>query len=559
VGLSLVAFDTDHIKGYVFGTDKLKEIRGASSLLDRLNRVTMTDLAQKYEAIKVYANGGSGLFVVNSARADLFGKSVQGEFRQQTAGSASVTFVVQQLPEKIKTPDDIWKTDVKDELELLRYRLREAKSCPPNISVFSSHPFLRPCTACGIEYAAGKDKAGDPNEQDARYCASCLKKRQEDLSVRDCIENCIEHVESTGTISPLWDTVIKVLRNINYRLPYGTMRPGDFNVFGNFQGSKDYIGLIYADANGMGKKLEGLSTLLEVQKYAYRVDDAIYRATCDAIEKHLQIGQHTKPDSILQGPIFPFDILLLGGDDVVMVVPAAVAMDVALTIATQFHERTEKEHTLSVGVVLAPIKYPFRLTRELVESTLKFAKREGADPSKHTTDFRDTRINFMTVTGSTSHEFQKVYSSLSKKDEQVSGHKNNVSFYATLRPYDPEQLTVLLSAIRDGHRENLGRTKLHQVREAVLKMNLTTSVMEGLAVLRNWRQKQRAYVLQHVYGFGGRYQMQYSDPQNLASQFPRVTFPWFADGSDTYRTSLLDFVELYDFVAREEGSSGDEN
>jgi len=36
--------------------------------------------------------------------------------------------------------------------------------------------------------------------------------------------------------------------------------------------------------------------------------------------------------------------------------------------------------------------------------------------------------------------------------------------------------------------------------------------------------------------------------------FPRVTFPWFADGDNIYRTSLLDFVELYDFVASEKDS-----
>lgn len=36
MGFSLVALDTDHIKEYVFGTDKLKEIRGASPLLVQL-------------------------------------------------------------------------------------------------------------------------------------------------------------------------------------------------------------------------------------------------------------------------------------------------------------------------------------------------------------------------------------------------------------------------------------------------------------------------------------------------------------------------------------------
>jgi hypothetical protein len=50
MGFSLVALDTDHIKEYVFGTDKLKEIRGASSLLDYLNRIVMQEFADNYRA-----------------------------------------------------------------------------------------------------------------------------------------------------------------------------------------------------------------------------------------------------------------------------------------------------------------------------------------------------------------------------------------------------------------------------------------------------------------------------------------------------------------------------
>ena len=42
---SLVALDTDHIRGYVFETNKLQEIRGASSILDTLNRKTMLETA----------------------------------------------------------------------------------------------------------------------------------------------------------------------------------------------------------------------------------------------------------------------------------------------------------------------------------------------------------------------------------------------------------------------------------------------------------------------------------------------------------------------------------
>src|SRR5581483_7095612 len=119
-------------------------------------------------------------------------------------------------------------------------------------------------------------------------------------------------------------------------------------------------------------------------------------------------------------------------------------------------------------------------------------------------------------------------------------------------------MDFLLDAIRNGKKKSLGRTKLHQLREAVLKMNLTTSVGESLALLRNWHQNQREFIYEHVYRLGGRYQEQHKDIEKPGTLFPRVTFPWFADGDNTYRTSLLDFVELYDFVASE-GDSGTEN
>ncbi len=100
---SLVALDTNHIKGYVFGTDKLKEIRGASSLLDLLNRKRMVDLAYsldssfKKEQI-IYANGGSGLFVVDEDKADYFCQQVQQAFKNVSGDGASITCFVQELP-----------------------------------------------------------------------------------------------------------------------------------------------------------------------------------------------------------------------------------------------------------------------------------------------------------------------------------------------------------------------------------------------------------------------------------------------------------------------------
>ncbi|HVU66961.1 MAG TPA: hypothetical protein VHD63_07530, partial [Ktedonobacteraceae bacterium] len=485
--------------------------------------------------------------------------------------------------------------------DLLRYRLAERKvsslpdreeqepdggerSLSDELIAFPSHPFMRICDACGMRYAENKDSKEPRAEalRDHYYCAVCLEKRKEDRSIKgerfksqDSINAFIEmhkkHIDvPDGEKVPFaWKQVIEYLPDEYVkRIPAGVERPEDFHALRGMSGGKDYLALIYADGNGMGQLLEDLRTLREVQEAAEAIDTAIYQAISFAIGKHLPLVQegHTAR--------FPFDLLLVGGDDIMMVTPAAPALDVAIALARAFYEQTReltrkygsgmKDCSLSVGVVLAPITYPFRMLYELVEKTLKSAKKAGTRPANDRktkeqagkAEYGDTLINFMTVTGSTSQDFETVYKSLRAK-QKVGERRREAKFYATLRPYTVERLEMLLDAIREGRKKGLGRTKLHQIREAVLKMNLTTSVNEGLAVLRNWRTGQREFVTRHLYEMGQRYQESYRNIAEPGTLFPRVTFPWFADGPDTYRTSLLDFVELYDFVMRE--GEADEN
>src|SRR5260370_12211471 len=81
---SLVALDTDHIKQYVFATDKLKEIRGASSILDGLNRQEMRNIAAKFQALPIYTNGGAGLFVVDADSARQFMLKIQKSYSKSS-------------------------------------------------------------------------------------------------------------------------------------------------------------------------------------------------------------------------------------------------------------------------------------------------------------------------------------------------------------------------------------------------------------------------------------------------------------------------------------------
>src|SRR5487761_1722172 len=135
VSRSLIAFDTDHIKGYVFGTNKLKEIRGASSILDKLNRVETVEVAKSFDAETIYAHGGSALFIVDSQRAEALGKAVQRLYHERTGGGASITYAVQDIPGDDSQPImAAWQlpgnVSMANMLTLLRLRLQVAKDSP---------------------------------------------------------------------------------------------------------------------------------------------------------------------------------------------------------------------------------------------------------------------------------------------------------------------------------------------------------------------------------------------------------------------------------------------
>ena len=68
-GSFIIVIDIPSIKKYVFGTDSLNEVRGASARLDRLNRVEMRQHLYEYlgkeQVEQIYANGGSAQFLVH--------------------------------------------------------------------------------------------------------------------------------------------------------------------------------------------------------------------------------------------------------------------------------------------------------------------------------------------------------------------------------------------------------------------------------------------------------------------------------------------------------------
>ena len=294
----LVSFDTDRIKEYVFATGKLKEIRGASAILDELNRLDMVKKAEEFDAETIFANGGSGMFVVPEASTAALIHAVEKEYRLRTQ-TCSITSATMELPDDFKNQDP-----VQCYLQTLAYRLRLQKDENALHQSILTHPFLRTCDSCGDQYAS-QSSTGAETEL---LCGSCENKRDKNNKIQEDIEAIITGKAKEDLKHKLWHRVLQ-----GYPME-GKGRPEDFNGLGDMSEPKNYMGLIYADGDGMGKILESLNNLNEVKNFSEVVDNAIYQSVHEAILEYL------KPKDT--DGYFPFDILMLGGDDLVMVTAA---------------------------------------------------------------------------------------------------------------------------------------------------------------------------------------------------------------------------------------------
>lgn len=228
--------------------------------------------------------------------------------------------------------------------------------------------------------------------------------------------------------------------------------------------------------------------------------------------------------------IHPFEILMIGGDDIILIVPADAAIPIATEISIQFTQMMKEQGTkisLSGGVVLAkdnnPIRVLLQRVRELKSSAKTKRYKDKAD---------EGYIDFSVITGT---EVASV--SLTQEREAVpytikNGAQENLHLFS--RPYPASTLKKIWESLHN-LRGNFSNSQMSL---------LVRSLLEG-------QQKSRAF-----------YQYQSSRLSDQYSELDKIlkisgvakqrTYPWLAYQQQTTsvkaETSLLDIAELYSFV-----------
>jgi len=482
MSLSLVAFDTDRIKEYVFAGDALRDIRGASSILDQLNRELLPDLVG---AAPIFAAGGSALVVVPSAEAAGAIERVRRAYADASGGAATITGVALPLPDDF----DLQAGDIRPFWRLLSDRLAAAKARTPPFLATASHPLIRYDAVDDAQYAAQHDPV------DGFISLASQLKRTRSKAIRDMAADA------------------------------GAPLPETFEKIADWSRPAGYFALVVADGDRMGRLMESCPTLPAIGKTA--------RALSQLLGETVEAA--TRGISSLQR-----DYFILGGDDIVLAVPAQHGLPVALRLVEEFARRSPttlgQSKTLSVAVVWAHMRYPFAVWRELAEGALRFAKREA-----ERRELPGGLINFLVVSSANHLEFGAYHRAVLTTKESATRR-----IVRTMRPYSPADLRTLMHA-RAELLAGVPRSKLEALNRAVFQPSSRQAMLDALKILVHWHGEQsRKAVVEFVATLTG------LKPDSHDLSFPfalrREPDPVSGGERETYVTPLADLAEVWDFL-----------
>jgi nucleotide-binding universal stress UspA family protein len=365
----LVCFDTDRIKQYVLATNRLKEIRGASALLADLDQKRKKELIDRYgeDNLAYSAGGGAAVLVPTEQEAKELLAEIEREFRAETI-TASVTGV--SPPLGAVNGERFGRRMA----EASKY-LRRAKAAKAELATLPTEPYLRLCSSCGQQPAAVRvsDGSGD------WLCCSCDKKRKLGSEKRrGYFKEFLTWVDSDE-----WKKAEMA---------------DDLDGVGAIASPPNYVGFIALDGNRMGSLLDKPKTVKQYRQFSKGLDDLSKERTFAALK------DYGSPRS----DVAPFEIVLIGGDDVLLITAADIAIEVALAIAEGFESESPgkvlepagltgecDKLTMAGGVVLAHADFPIPGMQQLAEALQKSAKKHLASEG-----YKTGAIDFLVVSGS---------------------------------------------------------------------------------------------------------------------------------------------------------------
>lgn len=677
--IGLVYGGATKIKQYVFETNKLQEIRGASALLDRINLEDLKAffdpsspdparswLCQENAALAdalipqlvVYSTGGNILAFCPAPFVSDLANAIEKRYTQETltANSCAVgaTFkplemVFGLLPDTLSNdlfwfetyqqayrdpakrkfisayirpeempegtgmpkPEQLWDAFCKRKSfnELTTYLAilfnqrrsghdnsgRPSRRYPP---MLETHPYFR---RDGSEKRMATLQATTLPSQPWFSETTAIKYRVGQIAKRDGTNDSwyrqaqlqeINDVEVKSWVNKFEQYLQETDQYQMYRAGKAVTEARSLREIGN--ACRGYIAYIYADGNNMGGYIQNIQTPQEYKTFSRDVFAATEQSVYEAIATHLrphQIKGLTDPDNENRNGayIHPFEILTIGGDDVMLVVPADKALAIAKTLAEAFESHLQKieayrrtgtdnltavhryqptqaarsqcKLSLSAGVLITAEDTPIYYAQDLTEQLLKSAKEKGKQLKKEKVEYYGGTIDFLvlktvTMISSNIQEFRRegLVKRQRTRDRNGNQYAQSLKLYAA--PYTVHEIGGILECVKALKAANFPRSQLYQLR-SFLDRGKRTAILNYLYFRVRLKQGQAALVHTFEQGWcaaetnGGNLAPWMYDAETSERESKRLSTKEKPIKASIYETILRDLVDLYDFVSEE--------
>lgn len=506
---ALLSADTDETQSYVFESNKLPEIRGASRQLDDLNRRLGNYVAKYGECI--YADGGSLLAIVPQDQAQEITDTICRTYPQET-GAATITAVWRTLPPTYETEN------FGSLVGWASHWLRQAKESKTDLPPFyETLPHQVRCQSCQKRPVDGRSLNRSRNEPEWLVCTVCWNKSRY-LGRTAWFTDFEEAVKRQPALHPYYQ---------GYNADTITHPQSVSQIAAASHSQKEYVAVVYLDGNAIGRLFGDLQNKDQYQQLSHHLRDTTRQAVFAALARHLR-PTATLTEQNQKTTIHPFEILTIGGDDVLLIVPAHAAIPIAVQIGTTFgqqvSDKMKQPVSMSAGVVIAEEHTPIRLLRDLARQLLKQAKKEEGG-----------RIDFHVL---------KSADMLDRKIDKVRSHhpytlaqQGSKKLRLLGRPYSYEQMSQLWGGLQKLKADKFVTSQLHL---------LADSLLEGRAASTLFYQYQMRR------DRNGYYQTMSQLLNQLQGSSTQNPLPWqmVQDPEYSHQTAAWDVAELYDFVPK---------
>ncbi|MBD2491463.1 type III-B CRISPR-associated protein Cas10/Cmr2 [Aulosira sp. FACHB-615] len=343
-----------------------------------------------------------------------------------------------------------------------------------------------------------------------------------------------------------------------------------------------FVAYIYADGNNMGGYIrQKIKTPQDYRLFSEDIFKATEKSVYKALAEYLHPYQYTpdaKSSRTNKEPVWihPFEIITIGGDDVLLVVPADKALEIAKTIGDEFEEylgrtgRYSLEQTapnllahryntgsippskcllsMSTGVLITAQDTPIYYADKLVSQLLKSAKKYAKDLKKKHKYYGGT-VDFLvmkavTMISSNIKEFREE-GLIKNKDGE-----SKLKLYAS--PYTLYELGGLLETVKAFKKAEFPRSQLYQIR-SLLERGKRTAILN----YRYFRIRLTNEVAKQE--LKDNFELAWCQPKD-SSNHGNLS-PWMSlqesnsqdakEAKMTYETIWRELVDLYPFIAEE--------